>query len=168
MLKAAVPSDAGREPGEDDRRALVHQRQRLLNGEDHTFHVSPENLVDMLFGDLAERQHRATSGIGVQHVDAPRLVPDLLVQAIEIGGIRSNSPGCRSHCHRFPLPPPSERIEPAACDEDMRSFGREKLGRGEANAAGATCDDGNLAIEPIRHGHSPWDKGWNRCIGSAS
>src|SRR5580704_15171667 len=45
---------AGARPGQDDRTALAHQWQRLLDREDRTLHIDIEGFVDVLGGDLAE------------------------------------------------------------------------------------------------------------------
>src|SRR3546814_18387212 len=55
---------AGARSGQDDRAAPAHQRQRLLDREDRALHVGVEGVVDLLGGDLAQRQPAARRRIG--------------------------------------------------------------------------------------------------------
>jgi hypothetical protein len=108
----------------------------------------------MILSDLAERQHRPAAGIGIEDIDAAGLGADLFVEAIEIGGVRRIRLDTGHIAADFLLGR-LERVDAAAGDEDVRAFGGKQLGGSEADAAGATGDDSNLAVETIRHRYSP-------------
>jgi hypothetical protein len=70
----------------DDRPAVRHQRQRLLNGEQRTFHIRIESLIELLFGNSADRSEAARAGIRVDDVVPAFFAFDLcekIVQVIE-------------------------------------------------------------------------------------
>jgi hypothetical protein len=108
----------------------------------------------MRLGDRAQRQHRSAAGIGVENIDPARLVADPFVEPVEIlgiGRIRPDGGDVAADLGFGRL----ERVETPAGDEDVCAFRGEHFGGGEADPAGATRDDGNLAVEPIRHSISP-------------
>ena len=86
----------------------------------------------------SERHESPAARIGEEHVDAPLLLLDRGVEAVEVGELgdvalrTAAAPCCRS---ASPL-----RVElglAAAGDEDVGAFGNESLGGGEADAAAA-------------------------------
>src|SRR5258706_758619 len=77
---------------EDDRRAVGHQRKRLLHGEQQAFYVDGEDRVVELFADLAEGRIPRDARIREQDVEAPLFTLDLGKEAIEIAGLRNVAP----------------------------------------------------------------------------
>ena len=78
---------AGARSGKDDRTALAHQRQRLLDGEDRTLHGGVEGFVNVLGGDLAERKLASHPGIGEDDVEGSPLGLHRRVESVEVGQI---------------------------------------------------------------------------------
>src|SRR6266481_8490261 len=133
-----------------DRRAVGHQRQRLLYGEERAFDVDAERLVEVGLGDLAERHEFAQAGVGEEDVDATLLLLHRRVQSIqirEIGDVPLDAADVLADlAHR--------RVElglTAPGDEDVRAFRGEPSCGGEADSAVAPGDDGDLAFE-LCHG----------------
>src|SRR3546814_8049794 len=83
---------AGARSGQDDRAALAHQRQCLLNREDRALHVGVEGVVDLLDGDLAQREHASRAGIGEDDVEGSALSLHLRVEPVEVGRIGDRAP----------------------------------------------------------------------------
>src|SRR4029453_10203472 len=141
---------------EDDRAAGLEQGQPLLHGEEQALHVGAEDLVVVRLGDGAEGQHLAPARIGEEHVDAPLLLLDGGVEAIEVGELRHVA----LHGHRAVADLLHRLIELAlapACDEDVGTFVRESLGGGEADAAVASRDHRDFSLELLCHGGAlPW------------
>src|SRR5579872_5039220 len=72
-------------PRENDRPTVVYKRKRLLHGEEHSFHVGVEVKIVELLVHAAEWRQLRDPGIREDHVDLTVLLPDLVVQTIEIG-----------------------------------------------------------------------------------
>src|SRR5258705_10302792 len=80
---------------EDDRRAVGHQRKRLLHGEQQAFYVDREDRVVELFADLAEGRIPRDARIREQDVEAPLVTLDLAEEAVEVGLVRNVAPDTR-------------------------------------------------------------------------
>src|SRR3984957_7148564 len=78
---------AGARPGQDDRTARAHQRQRLLDREDRTLHIDVERFVDVLGGDLAELKLASHPGIGEDDVEGSALGLHRRVEPVEVGQV---------------------------------------------------------------------------------
>src|ERR1700730_7888404 len=135
---------AGARSGQDDRTALAHQRQRLLDREDRTLHIDVEGFVDVLGGDLAELKLASHPGIGENDVERFALLLHRRVESVEVGLIRDRA------LHRAGIGPevgPSgvEFLLPAAEDEDEGALFDEALCCGAADAGSATGDHGGLS-----------------------
>ena len=76
---------AGTRSGQDDRTALAHQRQRLLDREDRTLHVGVEGFVDVFGGDLAKLKRAPCPGIGEDDVERAALRLHRRIQPVEVG-----------------------------------------------------------------------------------
>src|ERR1039458_4792798 len=85
---------AGTRSGQDDRAALAHQRQRLLDREDRTLHIGVEGFVNVLGGDLAERKRGSRPGIGEDDVEGSALGLHLCVESVEVGQIGDRALHC--------------------------------------------------------------------------
>ena len=114
--------------------------QRLLHGEQQALHIDVEKLVEMRLGDSVERGEFGYSGIGEQDVDPAEFLFDLGVEPVEIGEFR--------HVALNPQSPMADLRDggfefsfAAAGNDHPRSFGGEKLCRGETNAAIAARHD---------------------------
>src|SRR6266404_5748881 len=70
---------------QDDRRAVRHEDQRFLHGEEQALHIGVEDRVILLFSDRAQRgKRKRPAGIGEDHVKPALLPLDLREEAIEI------------------------------------------------------------------------------------
>ncbi len=78
---------AGARSGKDDRTAIAHQRQRLLNREDRALYIGVEGFVDVLGGDLAQRKQASRAGIGEDDVECSALGFHCRIEAVEVGRI---------------------------------------------------------------------------------
>src|SRR5258708_3059670 len=79
----------------DDRPAIWHQRQRLLNGEQRTFDTRIESLIEVPFGNSAHRSEASAASISVDDVEPPFFAFDLceeLLQLIKIRAVASDRP----------------------------------------------------------------------------
>src|SRR6266852_8599713 len=72
---------------QNDRTSILKERKRFLHGEQKTLDVGVENLVEVLFGDCAERGEFSRAGIGEENVDVALVLLYGGVQAIKIGEI---------------------------------------------------------------------------------
>src|SRR5216684_5241659 len=70
--------------GEDDRAAILQQRQGFLHGEQRSLDVDVKKFVEMLLSDFAERSKFRNAGIGKDDVKFP-LCSDGLIKTIEVG-----------------------------------------------------------------------------------
>src|SRR6202789_1529997 len=64
---------AGARSSEDDRTALAHQRQRLLDREDRTLHIGVEGFVNVLGSDLAKLKRASRPSIREDDVEGSAL-----------------------------------------------------------------------------------------------
>src|ERR1700728_2411383 len=71
-------------PGHDDRRAIAEQRQCLLNREQRAAHIQIEGRIEVLLGDLTQRQWLALAGTREQDVDLALLALHRLEQTVQI------------------------------------------------------------------------------------
>src|SRR5882724_247275 len=77
---------------EDDRRAVGHQRKRLLHGEQQALYVDVEDRVVELFADLPEGRIPRDARIREQDVEPPLFTLDLAEEAVEVGMVRNVAP----------------------------------------------------------------------------
>jgi hypothetical protein len=76
--------------------AIRHQRQRLLNCEQRTFHIRIECLIKVFFGNSADWSEAAAAGVRIDDIEPPFFALDLceeLVEVIEVRGVGFD--GCR-------------------------------------------------------------------------
>jgi hypothetical protein len=104
--------------------------------------VEAEREIELLLGDAAKGRHLVSdTGVGEENIDAPFLLCDLRVEAIEAGYVARYSDNVaadlRDRCIEFFLP--------SSRDVDVCAFGGELFRGGEAYAAAAACDDCDLA-----------------------
>src|SRR6187401_1061901 len=137
---------AGARSGQDDRTALAHQRQRLLDREDRTLHIDVEGFVNVLGGDLAEPKLASHPRIGEDDVEGSALGLHRRIESVEVGLIRDRA------LHRAGIGPELshsgvERFLPAAEDEDEGALLDEALGCGAADAGSATGDHRGLSVQ---------------------
>src|ERR1700691_1419435 len=89
-LRCAVDAEGGRtfhardRAVENNRAAIVQQRQGFLYGEKRSLDVDVEKFVEMLLSDFAERSKFRNAGIGENDVKFS-LCFDGLIKAIEVG-----------------------------------------------------------------------------------
>ena len=68
----------------NDRSAIVDQRQRLLNRKQRSAHIQVEGLIDVLVGDLAQRERASLAGARKQDVDLALCSASPLEQSVEV------------------------------------------------------------------------------------
>src|SRR5579863_2659499 len=61
----------------DNRPAIRHQGQSLLNREQRTFHIGVEGLIEVLFGNSTDWSKAAAAGVGVDDIEPPFFAFDL-------------------------------------------------------------------------------------------
>ena len=131
---------------EDDRPSIDQQRKRLLHGEEKTLDVGVESLVEMFFGDRPEGREFTAAGIGEDDIDVASLLLDGCVQAVEVGEFGhvalDSGDVLANRLDRL-----VEFSLAAAGNEDLSAFGDEMLSGGQADAAGASGDDGYFSIQ---------------------
>ncbi len=138
---------------EDHRGVVGQQRQGFLHGEQHALDVAVEGVVEMLFGDLPQWQHRTAASVGEQHVDVAALGLDTLVEGVELveaGRVDLDAGGVADLGHgsiQFGLA--------AAGDVDVGAFLGEAFGGRQADAGGAAGDDCDFAFKFASHDVSP-------------
>src|ERR1700748_2013368 len=71
-------------PCHDDRRAVVEQRQRLLNREQRTAHIQVECRIEVLLRNLTQWQWLALTGTREQDVDLALLAHNRIEQAVKV------------------------------------------------------------------------------------
>ncbi len=108
----------------------------------------------MILGDRAQCCEFAAAGIGEHHVDLRVPLLDRIVEPIDIGQI-GHVAAHAGHPAADLLQRRVERFLAAAGDEHRCTLGRECLGGGEPDAAGAAGDHHDLVVEPVRHRLSP-------------
>src|SRR5579871_1026273 len=67
-------SDCGGGPCEDDRAAVLEQRQRFLNSEKGPFHIGRKRPVEVFLSDRSERYELTASCIGEKYINLAGLV----------------------------------------------------------------------------------------------
>src|SRR5580704_17050339 len=143
--------------GEDDRRLLAEERQRLLHGEDDALDVRGEHGVHLLLGDVAEYRADTAAGIRHQDVDAAPAFPHGPVQHVEVSQAgRVGADGLD-----LSVDPGYGGVQgtlPAAGDEHVRAVRREPAGDCESDAGGSTGNDGRFVMKPAAHERS-WRNG---------
>src|SRR5258707_13732024 len=58
---------------EDDRTALVQERQRLLHREEDAFHIGVEGVSKLFLGNIAQGGSSSAASVGKEHIDAAML-----------------------------------------------------------------------------------------------
>src|SRR4029077_18397321 len=109
-----------------------------------TFHIRIESVIEVLFGNSADRSEAAAAGIRVDDVEPAFFAFDLcekIVQVIEIRGVGLDGRDVAAHkfrgCIQFGLSPTS--------NEDVRSFLHETLRSGKADPVCSTCNKRDLS-----------------------
>src|SRR5258706_3862023 len=113
---------------EDDRRAVGHQRKRLLHGEQQSLYVNVEDRVVELFADLAEGRIPRDTRIREQDVEPPLLTLDLAEEAVEVGMGRNVAPDTGDVVPDL-LDGRRQLRLPAAADDPVRAFADKLLRR---------------------------------------
>src|SRR5262249_41157770 len=123
--------------GQNDRSAVREERQRLLHGEEYSFDVDVEQVVEVVLRDRPERGQRQEAGVGEQDVDAT-LLPfhrgEQPVEVREVGDVARHAGDVLADL-------PDRLIEfrlAAAGDEDVGPLGDKPPGGGQADAAVAS------------------------------
>lgn len=113
----------------------------------------------MRLGDLAQGQHRATAGIGEQHIEVAVGLLDAGIQRIQLlkaGGVHCHTGGVAHQFHRLV----QLGLAPAS-DVHVGALFGETLGGGQADAGGAAGNQCDLAFKFLAHGVSPvWGSDW--------
>jgi hypothetical protein len=138
---------------ENDRCTVGKERQRLLHGEEEAFDVRIEDAVEVLLVDRAKGSIFGDAGVSEDNVEFAFLFLDLGEEAVdifEIGYVSLDSGDVRANF--FDGFVQSGLV--AAGDEDVGAFTDETFGGGEADAAGAACDQCDFAAE-LAHFLSP-------------
>ena len=123
--------------------AIRHQRQRLLNCEQRTFHIRIECLIKVFFGNSADWSEAAAAGVRIDHIEPPFSALDLceeLVEVIEVRGVGSD--GCYVAARKLCSQVQSD-LSPAG-NEDVRALLDETLGSGKAYSSRSACDKRDL------------------------
>ena len=146
-MPSAAASRGGRRV-QDDRAAVVEQRQRLLHREDDALEVDTELVVQLFFGDVTDASDLEDRGVGEHHVDASAAVSDGGVEPIDVLRLAHVTLHAGGVVAEFL----DRRVEfglPAAGDEDVRALLDESLGGGETDAGAASGDDCRLACREV-------------------
>src|SRR5437762_7724804 len=129
--------------------------------------VGVEDPVEVLLRRLGEWDELGDAGIHEQHIEPAELTAYLVHDMVEVsrdGDVRSNGDeliGPRELAELRPGRPQRARITPG---NDHARTGLEKLlGGGEADAAVAARDQGDLAGEAARHRRGRGGRGSQRC-----
>ncbi len=119
--------------------------QRLLDGEEGAFDVDGEDVVVVLLGDVPQAGEFADSRIGHQYIQVPFFFLDRFDNAIKILWlcyIRLDTPGAGPQCLNGGV----ENLLAPPDNEDEGAFLDETLGRSQADAAGAACDQCDFTV----------------------
>ena len=118
----------------------------FVRGEQRTFDIRIESLIEVLFGNSADRSEAAAASISVDDVEPPFFAFDLceeLVQVIEIRSVGSDGREMAAHklpgCIQFGLSPTGY--------EDVRSLLDETLGSRKPDSGRATRDKCDLSFK---------------------
>src|SRR5262249_13578567 len=122
----------------------------LLRGEYHARHVGPEDAVDVLPRDRAERNPLNDAGIGEDDVDASLFLANLPVDPVEVFGL-GDVPLDGSHAGSAGRRCSVQFWLATAGDVDLGTLPGEFSGGGQADAGAAARDEGDLAVQFPRH-----------------
>ncbi len=117
----------------------MHRKQRAAR-------IQPEGRIEILFGDLTQRDGFTHSCAGVEDVNPALFAFDCIEQAVEvveIGGVAAHAGDIAADRRDGFV----ERVLPAAGDENIGAFFDEALGAGQGHAARAAGDDGHLTLK---------------------
>src|SRR5580658_3654696 len=76
----------------NDGAAIVQEGQSFLNREECALDVDIEQLVKMFFGDVAEGDEFANTGVGENNIDSSLHLSDCLVEMIKIAHLGNVAP----------------------------------------------------------------------------
>lgn len=79
------PPRAGARSSQDDRAALAHWRQRLLDREDRPLHIGVEGFSDVFGSDLAESKLASRPGVGKDNVEGSALGLHRRIESVQVG-----------------------------------------------------------------------------------
>src|SRR5882672_3819209 len=119
---------------DDDRRAVIQQRQRFLDREIHTFRIDVEELVVQAFGRRRQRRELVNSRIREQHVDFSKFLRNGGVEFVELLRLRDVCP-YRNHIFADCFHGFVQRFLVAAGNHNARAFLIESLRRCQSDAA---------------------------------
>ncbi|SPF34315.1 hypothetical protein SBA4_1480009 [Candidatus Sulfopaludibacter sp. SbA4] len=139
---------------QDDRAAVLHQRQGFLHCEKRPFDVAVESFVKVLFRNSAERRKAPSPRIGDEDINVPFLLFHLFIQAIKIGQVGDVTLNAGDVAPYF-LDGLIQFFLAAASNENICAFRDKSFCRCKADAAGAAGNDGCFPFEFVGHGIFP-------------
>src|SRR6266481_3742287 len=125
---------------QDDGPSVDQQRKRLLYGEEKSFDIRAERLVEMRLGDGSQRSEFTAAGIGEDNINAACFLLDRRIQPVEVRKVRYvalNSGDVLAD----QLDGLIEFALTATGDEDLGTLCDKALRGGEADAAVASGYD---------------------------
>ena len=125
-----------------------------MNCEECAFYIDVDQLVEMFFGDVAERDEFADAGVGEDNIDSSLHFADCLVKKIKIGHFGDVSPDT-DRIGTDGLHGLIEFLLATPRDEDMRAFLNEQFCSCQPNTFCSAGDDGGLAFKLFGHRLSP-------------
>src|SRR6202171_6285623 len=137
---------------ENDRAAILQERQCLLQRKQRSPYIDVEQLVEMLFGDGPERNKFANAGVGENNIDSLLHLGDGLVETIEVGqfgNVSLNARNVAADCLHGLV----ELLLATARDEDVGTLFDEKFCRSQPNPFRAPGDDGYFPLQLLTFGH---------------
>src|SRR3984957_11253814 len=137
---------------ENDRAAIVHQRQGFLHGEQGALNVDVEKLVEMLFRNLSQWSKFSDAGVGENDIDSPLRLYGLVetVKVGQFGNVSLNaSDVAADRLNGF-----VEFFLTTAGDEYVSPFLDEELCCSQAYPGCATGNNGHFSLQLISFGHS--------------
>src|SRR5882724_2466006 len=153
-LTRGIGACAGEEAGargdravENDGGAALKEGQSGLDREKNAGDVGPEDFVEGRLRHVRDRADFDRAGIGKDDVEAAKPILDHGEQGLA-GRTVQDVASERSRLFAQLLGRRIERVLIAPGDDDLRALGDEPVGRGEADAAIAACDQSDLAGEP--------------------
>src|SRR5271170_4734595 len=111
---------------ENNGSAIIQERQTFLHREQCALYIDVEQLVKMLFGDLAKGTKFTNAGVGENNVDSPLNFSDSLVETIQVGqfcDVALNARHVTADCSHGLV----EFFLAAASDEDVCALFDEEL-----------------------------------------
>ncbi len=124
----------------------LNSGRRLLHREQRAARIQVEGRIEMLLGDLAQRDGFARAGARIQDVDLALSALDRVEQTVEVvetGRVAAKA----GHVPANLLDGRVERFLPPARDENIGAFFNEKHGARQRHAARSTRDDCNLTLK---------------------